>query len=70
MPKLNGPRLRAEIARRGMSEILFAERAGVSPNTVSAAIHGKAIMPASLRKIASTLARLPALHGAEDLVAV
>jgi transcriptional regulator with XRE-family HTH domain len=63
---INGERLRTELMARAVDQAHFAALAGVSPATISAAIRGKAINPATFKKIITALTRIPKLHGVDE----
>jgi hypothetical protein len=62
-------RLRYELAIRGMSAVKLADKAHLSPATVSAALAGKPIAEASLELIGHVLERTPASDFLRRLVA-
>ena len=59
--------LRIELAARGWTSLDLAHAAGISPATVSAAIHGRRISARSLRRMAEALQRQPVVPVAADL---
>lgn len=61
--------LRYELAIRGMSAVKLADKAHLSPATVSAALAGKPIAEASLELIGEVLERTPASDFLRRLVA-
>jgi transcriptional regulator with XRE-family HTH domain len=65
---LNRAQLRLEIAQRGWTASQLAREAGLSPATLSAALAGRAVAAASLKRIAEALARAPAIDGIERLI--
>jgi hypothetical protein len=66
---LNRPRLEHELRVRGLNEAEAAKVAGISAATMSHALNGHRVRPATLRKIARTLARIQPIPGAEALMA-
>lgn len=60
--------LRHQMAVRGMSGRELAEVAGVSPASVSHAMAGRPISPATLQKICAALATRQVLEGAAALL--
>jgi hypothetical protein len=66
--RVDAGRLRLELARRGWDGCDLATAAGLSSATVSAAIRGRLISTASLRKMVVALSRAPVLPGVDDLV--
>jgi transcriptional regulator with XRE-family HTH domain len=57
--RLDGARLRFELARRGLTQRDFARRVPLHEVTLSAAIAGRPIRHATLSRIAAALAELP-----------
>lgn len=67
--RINGPRLRVELVRRGLDGQTFARLAGISAATVSHVLNGRPASPRTVQKMALVLARTPALVGFEgDMV--
>ena len=67
--RVNTDRLRRELAIRGWNGIDLAYFAQVSPATVSAAMQGRQVSSATLRKMALALSKAPAVAGVEDILA-
>ncbi len=66
--RVRAPHLRLEMTRRGWRSCDLARAANVSAGTVTAALHGRAISPRTLRKIAIALTETPIVTGLEDLI--
>ncbi len=66
--RLNSPQLALEIARRGLHARDLACLASVSPATLSAALNGRAVSTATLRKIALALIKISVVPGVEELI--
>lgn len=66
---LDTPRLRYEMAIRGVDCQTLARAAGLSKNTVTNALHRRAVTSGTLRRISAALLTFPALRLGEDLVA-
>jgi len=64
---LDIPRVKFEIARRGLTHETLAKLAGVSELTISAALGGRPVRPQTLTKLAKALAEAPIIPGAELL---
>ena len=62
-------RLRQEMARRGWSSSDLARHARLANATVSAALAGRPIAPASLAQIAKALSEAPVIDAIDDLLA-
>lgn len=54
---------------RGLSAAVFAERAGVSPNTMTRALAGRPISTKSAQKIAKCIVATPIIAGLAELIA-
>ena len=65
--RINGQRLRLELARRGLDQAALARLAGVSEATVSHASTGRTVNPTTLQRITVALVRVPMLAG-PDLI--
>jgi transcriptional regulator with XRE-family HTH domain len=65
---LDEQKLRAELARRGLSQRAFAAEAGIPEQTLSRALTGRGVHGSTLRSIAEALDRLPVIVGFDDLV--
>ena len=59
----------AALRSRGLSAAAFAERAGVSPNTMTKAVRGRPISTRSARQIAEALDKTPVIPGLSELIA-
>ena len=57
-----------ELRRRGLSAAAFGKLADVSPNTLSAILHGKACSTRTARRIAKGLAKAPLIEGLTELL--
>lgn len=57
------------MALRGWNGVDLAYHAGVVPATVSAAMQGRPISSATLRKLAEALLKAEVIPGAEELLA-
>jgi transcriptional regulator with XRE-family HTH domain len=66
--RVHAERLRFELARRGWDGCDLATAAGLSAATVSAAIQGRPLSTATVRKMVLALSRAPVLPGIDDLV--
>ncbi len=66
--RINSSQLALEIARRGLHARDLACLASVSPATLSAALNGRAVSTATLRKIALALIKVSVIQGAEELI--
>jgi transcriptional regulator with XRE-family HTH domain len=66
---IDAAQLRYELARRNLTQRDLAHLAGLPEMTVSRAINGRPVVPATLRRIAEALDRTPVGRGA-DLVLV
>ena len=66
--RVHAERLRFELARRGWDGCDLATAAGLSAATVSAAIQGRHVSIATVRKMVVALSRTPVLPGIEQLV--
>lgn len=66
--RVHAERLRFELARRGWDACDLATAAGLSAATVSAAIRGRHVSTATLRKMVLALSRAPVLPGIDELV--
>jgi transcriptional regulator with XRE-family HTH domain len=66
--RVHAERLRFELARRGWDGCDLATAAGLSAATVSAAIQGRHVSTATLRKMVFALSRAPVLPGIDELV--
>jgi transcriptional regulator with XRE-family HTH domain len=66
--RVHTERLRFELARRGWDGCDLAAAAGLSCATVSAAMRGRPISTATLRKMVLALSRTPVLPGVDELV--
>jgi transcriptional regulator with XRE-family HTH domain len=66
--RVHSERLRFELARRGWDGCDLAIAAGLSAATVSAAIQGRRVSIATVRKMVLALSRAPVLPGIDDLV--
>jgi transcriptional regulator with XRE-family HTH domain len=51
--------LTRELSRRGLSQAEFAERAGLSRNTITQAVQGKRLRPDTFGKILIALGAIP-----------
>jgi transcriptional regulator with XRE-family HTH domain len=67
--QINGPRLKAEIARRGLTQAEFAARAGIVPNTITNVMNGKPVQQFILQRIAVALQNTPVLEQLDALIA-
>jgi transcriptional regulator with XRE-family HTH domain len=67
--KINPEQVRKALAVRGLDQKQLAALAGVTPQTISHAMHGRPVSATTLQSIAGALLRLPVLPGTEDLVA-
>lgn len=65
---LKQQRLRLEMARRGLQASDVARLAGLSPATMTAALHGRTVSPMTLLKIATVLTEVPVVRGVDDLI--
>jgi transcriptional regulator with XRE-family HTH domain len=61
--------LRHELARRAITGAELAQAAGLSSATVSHALNGRPIAESTLRRLARALTTIPAVPGAEALLA-
>jgi lambda repressor-like predicted transcriptional regulator len=66
---LDGGKVLTALRSRGLSAAVFAERAGVSPNTMTRALVGRPISTQSAQKIAKGMAATPIVEGLADLLA-
>ena len=66
--RINGSRLKVEIAARGLTQGEFAKRAGVSANTVTNAVQGKAVQQWVLARMVASLQSMPAVEGIKGLI--
>jgi hypothetical protein len=66
--RIQTERLRFELARRGRDGCDLAAAAGPSAATVSAAMQGRRVSTATVRKVVLALSRAPVLPGIDDLV--
>jgi transcriptional regulator with XRE-family HTH domain len=66
---LDGPRLRRELSRRGLSQRDFAAETGLAEETLSRAIAGRPVHAGTLRTIAAALERLPVIVGVDLVLA-
>lgn len=67
--RVNVQALRRQMALRGWNGVDLAYHAGVVPATVSAAMQGRPISSATLRKLAEALLKAEVIPGAEELLA-
>ena len=65
---VDAARLRLEMARRGLSASELARTARLSPQTVGAALAGRAISASSLRLIAKALTESPVMAAIDALL--
>ncbi len=65
---LSATQLRRELAKRGLSQAELANLAGVAPATVTHAVHGRPVTPATVARIARALLRVPVIDGVESLL--
>jgi transcriptional regulator with XRE-family HTH domain len=70
MARVNAAVLRREIACRGLEQREFADKAGISEATLSHCMGGRDISTATLRKLATAIATIPAIRGMSELVVV
>src|ERR1700682_1378358 len=73
LPRYNGAvldpeRVRYQLALKGLSQRDLGRISGIGEAQVSRALHGKAIEPATLRRIVAALLEAPDLPGAELVV--
>ena len=66
--QINGQRLKAEIARRGLTQAEFAARAGVVPNTITNVMNGKPVHQVVLHKMALALQNTPIVAQIDALI--
>ncbi len=66
--RVNVPRLRREMACRGLNGAELAGLAGISTATMSTVMQGRPISWRTLRKIAVGLRSVPVVPGSEDLL--
>lgn len=59
--RISGPKLRHELARRGLRQVDLAKLAHVDPNTISSACRGNALQQQQFRRIAAALFAVPVL---------
>jgi transcriptional regulator with XRE-family HTH domain len=67
---LKQQRLRLKMARRGLQAVDLARLAGLSPATMTAALHGRSVSTTTLFKIATALTRAPVVPVVEDLIEI
>jgi len=60
--------LARELVRRGLSKVELARRAGLAPQTLSAAFSGQALAAATISAIAKALAKAPIIEGVDALL--
>ena len=66
--KLNGDRLRREMAIRGLTGQDLAQLTSSTPSTISNAVQGREIRSRTARAIAVALGRTPVLPGMSNLI--
>jgi transcriptional regulator with XRE-family HTH domain len=66
--RVNQPRLKCEMARRGWTRKKLARAAGLSASTVNAAMNGTPIHPTSLHQIAIALDKAAPVEGIDPLI--
>jgi transcriptional regulator with XRE-family HTH domain len=65
---LKQQRLRLEMTKRGLPAVDLARLAGLSPATMTAALHGRAVSTTTLLRIAVALTETKVVPGVEDLI--
>ncbi len=67
--QIDGEKLLAQLARRGLSAAQLARVAKLAPGTVSGIVcHGRPCSVRSARRIAAALAETPVIEGIENLL--
>jgi hypothetical protein len=66
---INGAVLRRQMRVLGLTGVALARHAGLSDATISNALAGRRLHPATFRRIAAALASVEAIPGAEALTA-
>ena len=61
-------RLRFEMTRRGLNQTRLAERSGLTPPTICAALQGLPVAEATVARIARALCQVDPIPGIDDLL--